>query len=128
MPVPVLIADDDPLVRAGLKMILGGAADIRVVGEVGDGTEVADAVDEHRPDVVLMDIRMPNLDGIAATELLRQRESGPEVVILTTFPGDDNAARAKRAGAIRFLLKSAPPAEIVQAVRAASSAARSPRS
>jgi len=75
--VGVLVVDDDPLVRAGLVMMLGGAPDVRVVGEAGDGTQVLPMVDRHAPDVVLMDIRMPNMDGLAATEALRARRGAP---------------------------------------------------
>ncbi|GLY21790.1 response regulator transcription factor [Micromonospora sp. NBRC 101691] len=116
-PVRVLIVDDDPLVRAGLSMILGGASDLRVVGEAGDGGEVPAAVEAYAPDVVLMDIRMPRVDGLAATETLRARPDPPEVLVLTTFDADDQVLRALRAGAGGFLLKDTPPAEIVQAVR-----------
>jgi CheY-like chemotaxis protein len=77
-PVDVLVVDDDPLVRAGLVMMLGGAPDLRVVDEAGDGTQVLAMVDRHRPDVVLMDIRMPAMDGLAATEALRARRDAPE--------------------------------------------------
>ncbi|MDG4829135.1 response regulator transcription factor [Solwaraspora sp. WMMD1047] len=117
MTVRVLLVDDDALVRAGLTMILGGASDLRVVGEVGDGTEVAGAVAEHRPDVVLMDIRMPRMDGLAATEALRRGPEPPEVLVLTTFNADEYVLRALRAGASGFLLKDTPPGEIVRAVR-----------
>jgi DNA-binding NarL/FixJ family response regulator len=115
--VSVLIADDDPLLRAGLKMMLGGAPDIRVVAEAGDGTEVLPLADRYGPDVVLMDIRMPAMDGLAATEALRARPRAPEVIILTTFDADEHVLRALRAGAAGFLLKDTPPAEIVTAVR-----------
>ncbi len=115
-PVRVLIVDDDPLVRAGLTMILDGAARIAVVGVAGDGDEVPAAVDAHRPDVVLMDLRMARVDGIAATGRLRARRSPPEVVVLTTFDTDDNVLRALRAGASGFLLKDTPPEQIVDAV------------
>jgi DNA-binding NarL/FixJ family response regulator len=115
--VGVLIVDDDPLVRAGLVMMLGGAPDIRVVAEAGDGTEVLPLVDRHAPDVVLMDIRMPAMDGLAATEALRARRHAPEVIILTTFDADEHVLRALRAGAAGFLLKDTPPDEIVTAVR-----------
>ncbi|MBB6171399.1 DNA-binding NarL/FixJ family response regulator [Nocardiopsis mwathae] len=115
--IRVLIVDDDPLLRAGLAMMLGGAPDIEVVAEAGDGTEVASAVDRHAPDVVLMDIRMPAMDGLAATEALRARTRAPEVVILTTFDADTHVLRALRAGAAGFVLKDTPPAEIVEAVR-----------
>ncbi|MGI5213750.1 response regulator [Plantactinospora sp. CA-290183] len=116
-PVRVLIVDDDALVRAGLSMIFGGVPDLRVVAEVSDGTEVLAAVAAHRPDVVLMDIRMPRMDGLAATEALRRTPQPPEVLVLTTFDADEYVLRALRAGAGGFLLKDTPPAEIVQAVR-----------
>ena len=115
--IRVLVVDDDALVRAGLSMLLAGAEDIEIVGEAADGSEVAQAVAEHRPDVVLMDIRMPGMDGLAATELLRAQDDAPEVIVLTTFEADDYVLRALRAGASGFLLKDTPPAEIVRAVR-----------
>jgi len=115
--IRVLVVDDDALVRAGLSMLLAGADDIEIVGEAGDGTEVERAVAEHRPDVVLMDIRMPGMDGLAATELLRARDDAPEVIVLTTFEVDEYVVRALRAGAGGFLLKDTAPAEIVRAVR-----------
>ncbi len=114
--VRVLIVDDDPLVRAGLAMILGGSPDLTVVGEAADGTEVAAAVEAYAPDVVLMDIRMPKLDGLAATELLRSRRDPPEVIVLTTFHADEQVLRALRAGASGFLLKDTPPTEIQRAI------------
>ncbi len=116
--VRVLVVDDDALVRAGLSMLLAGAEDIEIVGEAADGSEVAQAVAEHQPDVVLMDIRMPGMDGLAATELLRAQAEAPEVIVLTTLEADDYVLRALRAGASGFLLKDTPPAEIVRAVRA----------
>ena len=116
-PVDVLIVDDDPLVRAGLTMMLGGTPDIRVIAEAGDGTEVLGLVDRHAPDVVLMDIRMPGMDGLTATEALRTRPMAPEVIVLTTFDADRHVLRALRAGAAGFLLKDTPPEEIVAAVR-----------
>jgi DNA-binding NarL/FixJ family response regulator len=116
-PVGVLIVDDDPLVRAGLAMMLGGASGIRVVAEAGDGTQALALVDRHAPDVVLMDIRMPVMDGLAATEALRARRRAPEVIVLTTFDADEHVLRALRAGAAGFVLKDTPPAEIVAAVR-----------
>jgi DNA-binding NarL/FixJ family response regulator len=115
-PIRVLIADDDPLVRSGLAMMLGGARALRVVGEASDGHGVLPAVDRHHPDVVLMDIRMPRLDGIAATRLLRSRPTAPEVIVLTTFDADELVLRALQAGASGFLLKDTPPAEIVRAI------------
>ena len=115
--IRVLGVDDDALVRAALTMLLAGAADIKVVGEAADGREVEHAVAEHQPDVVLMDIRMPGMDGLAATELLRAQDGAPEVIVLTTFEADDYVLRALRAGASGFLLKDTPPADIVRAVR-----------
>jgi DNA-binding NarL/FixJ family response regulator len=115
--IRVLIVDDDALVRAGLSMMLGGTDDIRVVAEAGDGAEVSSAVDAYRPDVVLMDIRMPGVDGLAATERLRSREDAPEVIVLTTFDADEHVLRALRAGAAGFLLKDTPPPEIMRAIR-----------
>ena len=115
--IRVLVVDDDALVRAGLSMLLAGADDIAIVGEATDGSEVAQAVAEHEPDVVLMDIRMPRMDGLAATELLRAQDGAPEVIVLTTFEADEYVLRALRAGAGGFVLKDTPPAEIVRAVR-----------
>jgi DNA-binding NarL/FixJ family response regulator len=116
-PIRLLLVDDDPLVRAGLSLMLGGADDIEIVGEAADGDEVDALVDRTRPDVVLMDIRMPTLDGLSATERLRGRADAPQVVVLTTFHADDQVLRALRAGAAGFVLKDTPPAEIVEAVR-----------
>ncbi|WP_174535934.1 response regulator [Micromonospora chalcea] len=116
-PVRVLIVDDDPLVRGALSMILGGVPDLAVVGEATDGAEVPEAVAARAPDVVLMDIRMPRVDGLAATEALRATPEPPEVLVLTTFDADEQVLRALRAGASGFLLKDTPPAEIVAAVR-----------
>jgi DNA-binding NarL/FixJ family response regulator len=115
--IRVLIVDDDALVRAGLSMMLAGTDDIRVVAEASDGAEVASAVDAYRPDVVLMDIRMPGLDGLAATERLRAREEAPQVIVLTTFDADDYVLRALRAGAAGFLMKDTPPPDIMRAIR-----------
>ncbi|MBW6437379.1 response regulator transcription factor [Actinoplanes hulinensis] len=114
--VRVLIVDDDPLVRAGLTMILSGDEEVAVVGQAADGAEVPAAVARHRPDVVLMDIRMPGVDGLAATEALRRRPGAPEVLVLTTFDADEFVLRALRAGASGFLLKDTPPGQIREAV------------
>ncbi|WP_246649864.1 response regulator [Nonomuraea coxensis] len=105
------------MVRAGLSMILGGAGDIAIVAEAADGAEVPPLVAEHRPDVVLMDIRMPAVDGLAATEALRATAAPPEVVVLTTFHADAQVLRALRAGAAGFLLKDIAPADLVRAIR-----------
>jgi DNA-binding NarL/FixJ family response regulator len=115
-PIRVLIVDDDALVRAGLSMMLGGAAGVEVVGEAADGSEVLGALDRHHPDVILMDLRMPKLDGIAAMELVRAQPQPPAVVVLTTFDTDDQVLRALRSGAAGFLVKDTPPAEIVRAI------------
>jgi len=115
--IRLLLVDDDPLVRAGLSFMMGGADDIEIVGEAADGSEVAALVDRTHPDVVLMDIRMPNVDGLTATEELRARKDAPQVVVLTTFHADDQVLRALRAGAAGFVLKDTPPTEILAAVR-----------
>jgi DNA-binding NarL/FixJ family response regulator len=115
-PVRVLLVDDDALVRAGLTMMLEAFEGIQVAAAVADGTEVAAAVDRHHPDVVLMDIRMPGMDGLTATESLRARREPPEVIVLTTFDTDAHVLRAMRAGASGFLLKHTPPAQIVEAI------------
>ncbi|QYC40556.1 Response regulator protein VraR [Nonomuraea coxensis DSM 45129] len=115
--IKVLVVDDDAMVRAGLSMILGGAGDIAIVAEAADGAEVPPLVAEHRPDVVLMDIRMPAVDGLAATEALRATAAPPEVVVLTTFHADAQVLRALRAGAAGFLLKDIAPADLVRAIR-----------
>jgi len=112
----LLVVDDDPLVRAGLRLMLSAADDIDVVAEGSDGADVQDLVDRHRPDLVLMDIRMPKMDGLAATAALRQRPRPPEVLILTTFTTDSYVLQALRAGAAGYVLKHTPPAQIVAAV------------
>jgi DNA-binding NarL/FixJ family response regulator len=117
-PIRVLVVDDDALVRAALTMLLAGPDDITVIGEAADGSQVEHAIGECRPDVVLMDINMPGMDGLTATEILRRRDRPPEVVVLTTFDADDHVLRALRAGASGFLLKDTPPADIVRAIRA----------
>jgi DNA-binding NarL/FixJ family response regulator len=117
-PIRVLVVDDDALVRGALAMILASADDITIVGEATNGNDVARSVAEHRPGIVLMDIRMPGIDGLAATERLRAQADAPEIIILTTFEADDYVLRALRAGASGFLLKDTPPADIIRAVRA----------
>jgi DNA-binding NarL/FixJ family response regulator len=114
----VLIADDQQLVRAGLRMILEQEPDIEVVGESGDGVEALEMARRLRPDVVLMDIRMPRMDGLEATRnLLSQPGVATRVLVLTTFEIDEYVFEAVRAGASGFLLKTAPPADLVRAVR-----------
>jgi DNA-binding NarL/FixJ family response regulator len=114
-PVRLLVVDDDPLVRAGLRLLLDGDG-LRVVAEAGDGAEALTRVREVAPDVVLMDIRMPGVDGLAATEAIRALPDPPHVVVLTTFDSDEHVLRALRAGAAGFLLKDTPPAEMIAAV------------
>lgn len=115
--IRVLIADDEELVRAGLAMILHTAGDVAVVGEVGDGADVLDAVARDRPDVVLMDIRMPRLDGLTATRALAALPDPPRVLVVTTFHLDEYVFGALEAGAAGFLLKDTPPRELIEAVR-----------
>ncbi|WP_326643277.1 response regulator transcription factor [Nonomuraea fuscirosea] len=114
--IRVLLVDDDALVRAGLSMMLDGTGGITVVAEAADGQEAVTATDAHAPDVVLMDLRMPRVDGITATRRLRARARPPEVIVLTTFDTDENVLHALRAGAAGFLLKDTSPAQIVEAV------------
>lgn len=117
--ISVLLVDDEALVRAGLRMILETADDISVVAEAADGRAAIEAVRRRRPDVALMDIRMPGLDGLSATEAIRADPGGPVVVVLTTFHTDDDVFRALEAGATGFLLKDTPPTELLRAVRMA---------
>jgi DNA-binding NarL/FixJ family response regulator len=113
----VLIADDQALVRAGFRMILESQEDMEIVGEAEDGAEALMLGRELAPDVVLMDIRMPGLDGLEATRRLLDGPNGTHVLVLTTFDADEYVYEALKAGAAGFLLKSAPPARLVEAVR-----------
>ena len=113
----VLLVDDDALVRAGLRIILSSVDDLEVVGEADDGARAVAAVRECRPDVVLMDIRMAQMDGITATAALRRLDAPPQVIVLTTFQADEQVMSALRAGASGFLVKDTPPADIINAVR-----------
>lgn len=113
----VVLVDDDPLVRAGLRMILGGAPDIDVVAEAADGQDAVDVVLRESPDVVLMDIRMPRMDGLAATRRLLDRGTSARIIVLTTFDTDDMVISALSYGAAGFLLKDTSPADLVDAVR-----------
>lgn len=115
-PVRVLIVDDDALVRSGLTMMLGGADSVEVVGEAQDGSEVLGAIDRHRPDVLMLDLRMPKVDGLGALALLRGQPQPPAVIVLTTFDTDEHVLQALRQGAAGFLVKDTPPAEIVRAI------------
>ena len=121
--IRVLVVDDDPLVRGGLRLMLGGAPDLEIVGDVADGDEVLEAVRRLEPEVVLMDVRMTRVDGISAIRTLRSAglTRVPAVIVLTTFRTDATVLEALRAGAAGFLLKHTPPAEIVAAIRTAAS-------
>lgn len=115
--IRVAIVDDDALVRAGLRMILGGDPSIEILGEAADGREALDLIARVSPHVVLMDIRMPRLDGLETTRLLTARGDQARVIVLTTFDTDELVLTALRHGAVGFLLKDTPPADIVDAVR-----------
>jgi DNA-binding NarL/FixJ family response regulator len=115
-PVRVLIVDDDDLMRAGLKAVLASDESVQVVGEIGDGRAAVQSTREHRPDVVLMDIRMPDLDGIAATREVLAASLDVKVVMLTTFEEDDYIFGALNAGASGFLLKRTRPEELISAI------------
>jgi DNA-binding NarL/FixJ family response regulator len=115
--IRVLIADDDHLVRSGLRTILESAGDIAVIAEAVNGGDAVDATLRHRPDVVLMDVRMPGMDGLTAAEELRRSGAASAIVMLTTFDLDEYVHRAIRAGAVGFLLKDASPRELAAAVR-----------
>jgi DNA-binding NarL/FixJ family response regulator len=116
--IRVLIVDDQSLVRAGFRMILESEEDVEVVGEAADGEQALTAVAELEPDVILMDVRMPNVDGLEATRrLLEGKTEGPRVLILTTFDLDEYVYEALRVGASGFLLKDTPPEQLVEAIR-----------
>ena len=117
MTIRLVLADDEAMVRSGLRMILDAESDIEVVGEAHDGEEALELARRRRPDVLLMDIRMPGLDGIAAAERLVEDDTPTRVLLLTTFDHDDYLFRALRAGTSGFLLKSAPAEELVRAIR-----------
>jgi DNA-binding NarL/FixJ family response regulator len=116
-PLRVLLVDDDPLVRTGLRVILSSADDLVVAGEAADGADAVAAVGAHHPQIVLMDVRMPVVNGITATERICALPDPPKVIVLTTFHLDEYVFGALRAGASGFLLKDTPPADIVQAIR-----------
>ncbi|PKV98258.1 response regulator [Nocardia fluminea] len=116
--VRVVIVDDDQLVRMALRLVIDGEPDLIVVGEAADGDTAITVVDEQRPDVVLMDVRMPGRDGVDTTRYLRAEPAAPAVLVLTTFDSDELVLGALRAGALGFVLKDTPPARIADAVRA----------
>jgi len=113
----VLLVDDDPLVRSALSLMLGGQPDLEVVGEAPDGRQGVAAARELRPDVVLMDIRMPVMDGLEATKILHADPQPPRVIVLTTFDADEYVVDAIASGAEGFLLKDTPPQQIIDAIR-----------
>ncbi|WP_313811270.1 response regulator transcription factor [Glutamicibacter sp.] len=125
----IIIVDDDPLVRAGLAMILGSDPGVQIIAQAADGAEAVATVAQDPPDVVLMDIRMPVLDGLAATEEILKLRQPPHIILLTTFDTDDMVLRGLRTGAAGFLLKDTPPAQLLTAIKnvAAGTPALSPQ-
>ncbi|WP_232667369.1 response regulator [Pseudonocardia sp. TRM90224] len=115
-PVRVVLADDEPLMRAGLRTVLEAAGTVQVVGLAGDGKEMLSAVERHRPDVVLVDVQMPGTDGLTALRVLCARPQAPPAAVLTTFDLDDYVAEALKIGVQGFLLKDAEPDALVRAV------------
>lgn len=115
--IRLLLVDDDPLVRRGLSLILGGESDIEIVGEAADGIEAEIAARDLAPDVVLMDVRMPNQDGVTTAEALLQRPGPPAIIMLTTFHVDDLVLRALAAGVSGYILKDAAPDKVIAAIR-----------
>ena len=118
-PVRVLLVDDQRLFREGLATLLSVHEDLEVVGEAADGREAVERVRALRPDVVLMDLRMPRMDGVAATREIRSLTADAEILVLTTFDDDEDVFRALRAGAAGYLLKDCPPEQLTEAIRAA---------
>jgi len=116
-PVRIVLVDDDALVRAGLRLMLGGAAQVQIVGEASDGAEALEVIARMHPDVVLMDIRMPRMDGLTATRRLSEQANPPQVIVLTTFDADEHVVQALALGARGFLLKDTSPEMIVEAIQ-----------
>ena len=115
--IDILIADDDPLVRVGLRAVLDGEPDLQVVGEASDGREAVTMTSDLAPNLVIMDIRMPNLDGLSATRQIMAEPNPPQVLVLTTFELDEYVYEALQAGAAGFVLKRIPPNDLIEAVR-----------
>ncbi|MDN6158205.1 response regulator transcription factor [Brevibacterium sp.] len=124
MSIRAIIADDESLMRSGLRLLLGAADDIEIVAEAAHGAEAIDLARQLSPDLVLMDIRMPVMDGLEATRVLMAQPSHPEVLILTAFGTDEFVLQALRAGAAGYILKDTPPDELIHAVRAAANGTR----
>lgn len=116
-PIKVLVVDDHPLMREGITAVIEREPGLRVVAEAGNGREAIERFDEHRPDITLMDLQMPEVDGVAATQAIRARWSGARIVMLTTYRGDTQARRALQAGASGYLLKSMIRHELLAAIR-----------
>jgi DNA-binding NarL/FixJ family response regulator len=121
MSIQIILADDQELMRMGFRMVIESQADLSIVGEAVNGNEAVQRVAELRPDLVLMDVRMPELDGIEATRRILEADGRVRIIILTTFDLDEYTYSALRAGASGFLLKDAPPAELLAAIRAVAS-------
>ncbi|MCD1286643.1 MULTISPECIES: response regulator transcription factor [unclassified Brevibacterium] len=124
MTIRVIIADDESLMRSGLRLLLGAAEDIEIVAEAVNGSEAIDLAHELAPDLILMDIRMPVMDGLEATQTLMDRPDHPQVLVLTAFGTDEFVDRALRSGAAGYILKDTPPDELINAVRAAAGGTR----
>ena len=124
MTIRIIIADDESLMRSGLRLLLGAAPDIDIVAEAANGEEAIALTREFTPDLVLMDLRMPVMDGLEATRTLMAQAAHPEVLVLTAFGTDDFVLRALSAGATGYLLKDTPPDELIHAVRAAAGGTR----
>lgn len=124
MSIRTIIADDESLIRSGLRLLLGAADDIDIIAEAAHGAEAIDLARELSPDLILMDIRMPVMDGLEATRTLMAQASHPEVLILTAFGTDEFVLQALRSGAAGYILKDTPPDELIHAVRAAANGTR----